>query len=129
MQANFILKFTFFLSNISLTIKFWGKINTGLSRNNYQTFLNLHFNVRVRGIPAQNNIEFELICRLRSSSGINVVIDISSLVWASHLRTIIFLTYPVQYKKFPFSFFTDFSSTYLRANFPTIEKSHFTFFF
>ena len=56
------------------------------------------------GIPAQNNIEFELICRLRSSSGINVVIDISSLVWASHLRTIIFLTYPVQYKKFPFYF-------------------------
>ena len=104
MQANFILKLTFFLSNISLTKEFWGKISTRLSRNNYQTFRNLHFNVPVRGIPAQNNIEFELICRLRSSSGINVVIDISSLVWASHLRTIIFLTYPVQYKKFPFYF-------------------------
>ena len=89
----------------------------------------MHFNVPVRGIPAQNNIEFELICRLRSSSGINVVIDISSLVWASHLRTIIFLTYPVQYKKIPLLFFTDFSSTCLRANLPTIEKSHLPFFF
>ena len=80
MQANFILKFTFFLSNISLTIEFWGKISTRLSRNNYQAFLNLHFNVPVSGIPAQNNIEFELIYRGRSSSGINVVIDISSLL-------------------------------------------------
>ena len=76
MQANLYI----FLSNISLTKEFWGKISTGLSRNNYQAFLNLHFNVPVRGIPAQNNIEFELICRLRSSSGINVVIDISSLL-------------------------------------------------
>ena len=100
MQANLYI----FLSNISLTKEFWGKISTGLSRNNYQTFCNLHFNVPVRGIPAQNNTEFELICRGKCSSGINVVIDISSLVWASHSRTIFFLTYPVQYKKFPFHF-------------------------